>query len=357
MTPKLALDLEGGTQIILQPVTEGNATVTDQDITQAIDIIRQRVDASGVAEAEITSQGSGQRRNIVVGIPGTPSEETLDLVRQSAQMFFRPVLERPARPGVEHADDRGGGADHPHGRLGRELADPGRAGRVRRQGLHGPGERHRHRQRNGDPSAPLVACQSDGSESTCSARSRCRQGDHRCVVRAADDADRRADQRVGGQLHPERAGHDGVPRDRAPGCSSSSPPRNQFAIVLDGLVIRRRGSTLITQRPGGDLRVVHPRVGRDAVPPAQLRRAPAHLQVQSEQTISATLGSEQLSAGCSPASGRPGPGGGLLGGPVPRPRPGHDPQPGGRRRRDVRVDRRCCRGPRATGCRCPASPV
>lgn len=87
--PKLALDLEGGTQIILTPRTTDGSAITDQDISEAIKIIRQRVDASGVAEAEITSQGG---QNIVVALPGKPDAETLDLVRRSAQMNFRPVL-------------------------------------------------------------------------------------------------------------------------------------------------------------------------------------------------------------------------------------------------------------------------
>jgi preprotein translocase subunit SecD len=89
LTPKLALDLEGGTQIILTPVADNSAPITAATISQAIDVIRQRVDSSGVSEAEITSQGGN---NIVVSLPGTPSEETLNLVRTSAQMEFRPVL-------------------------------------------------------------------------------------------------------------------------------------------------------------------------------------------------------------------------------------------------------------------------
>src|SRR5690625_5126743 len=87
--PNLALDLEGGTQIILTPHTSDGSQITQADVQQAIEIIRQRVDASGVAEAEITSQGG---QNIVVALPGTPSRETLDLVRQSAQMRFRAFL-------------------------------------------------------------------------------------------------------------------------------------------------------------------------------------------------------------------------------------------------------------------------
>lgn len=88
-TPNLALDLEGGTQIILEPQVDNGAEITPEDINQAIEVIRQRVDSSGVAEAEITSQGG---QNIVVALPGQPDEATLDLVRQSAQMRFRALL-------------------------------------------------------------------------------------------------------------------------------------------------------------------------------------------------------------------------------------------------------------------------
>lgn len=90
--PSLALDLQGGTQLILTPTsTEADdRQITEEDITQAISIIRNRIDASGVAESEITSMGQD---NIVVSIPGTPSQETLDLIRSSSQMNFRPVLQ------------------------------------------------------------------------------------------------------------------------------------------------------------------------------------------------------------------------------------------------------------------------
>lgn len=88
-TPDLALDLEGGTQIILTPVTTDGSEVSNQDIREAINIIRQRVDATGVAEAEITAQGGS---NIIVSLPGQPSQETLDLVRTSAVLRMRPSL-------------------------------------------------------------------------------------------------------------------------------------------------------------------------------------------------------------------------------------------------------------------------
>ncbi len=89
MIPGLALDLEGGTQIILTPTTSDGSEITDEDVNQAIEIIRQRVDASGVAEAQISRQGG---QNIVVSLPGTPGQDTLELVRTSAVLYFRPVI-------------------------------------------------------------------------------------------------------------------------------------------------------------------------------------------------------------------------------------------------------------------------
>ena len=87
--PKLALDLEGGTQIILAPKLESGQTVSSEQLNQAVSIIRQRVDSSGVSEAEINTQGG---RNIVVSIPGTPDEETINRIESSAKLEFRPVL-------------------------------------------------------------------------------------------------------------------------------------------------------------------------------------------------------------------------------------------------------------------------
>lgn len=89
-TPKLALDLQGGTQIILAPQLSEGQSVTEEQLNQAVSIIRQRVDAGGVAEAEVSTQGGA---NIVVAIPGTPDEATLQRIRSSAKLEFRPVLQ------------------------------------------------------------------------------------------------------------------------------------------------------------------------------------------------------------------------------------------------------------------------
>ncbi|MFN3706945.1 protein translocase subunit SecD [Microcella sp.] len=88
-TPRLALDLQGGTQLILEPQIEAGADVSPEQLDQAVAIIRQRVDAGGVSEAEINTQGG---RNIVVSIPGTPDQSTIDRIQSAAKLEFRPVL-------------------------------------------------------------------------------------------------------------------------------------------------------------------------------------------------------------------------------------------------------------------------
>lgn len=88
-TPKLALDLQGGTQILLAPKQVDGQSVSGEQLEQAVAIIRQRVDASGVAEAEITTQGN---QNISVSIPGKADEATLQRIEASAKLDFRPVL-------------------------------------------------------------------------------------------------------------------------------------------------------------------------------------------------------------------------------------------------------------------------
>ena len=88
-SPKLALDLEGGTQIILAPKLESGDSVSPEQLNQAVSIIRQRIDSAGVSESEINTQGG---KNIVVSIPGVPDDATINRIESSAKLEFRPVL-------------------------------------------------------------------------------------------------------------------------------------------------------------------------------------------------------------------------------------------------------------------------
>lgn len=84
-TPLLGLDLQGGISVVLEPV--GDFRPGSLDV--AVDIIRSRVDSLGVAEPEISRQGD----NVVVDLPGVENRnKARRLVGQTAELRFRPVL-------------------------------------------------------------------------------------------------------------------------------------------------------------------------------------------------------------------------------------------------------------------------
>ena len=87
--PRLGLDLQGGTQFILEPVLEGGQSVSAQQLEQARDIIVQRIDAQGTSGAEVTTLGG---ENIVVAMAGRPTEAQRNAITSASQMQFRPVL-------------------------------------------------------------------------------------------------------------------------------------------------------------------------------------------------------------------------------------------------------------------------
>ncbi len=89
-SPKLGLDLEGGRQIVLQPVLGKDQKVNSGQVNQAVNIIRNRVDGTGVSEAEVSTLGGS---SIVVAIPGNPSKEVLDSLAQSSKLMFRAVVQ------------------------------------------------------------------------------------------------------------------------------------------------------------------------------------------------------------------------------------------------------------------------
>ncbi len=89
-TPKLGLDLVGGAQVVYQAK---GPTPPRSSMNEARDIMEQRVNGSGVANAEVVIQGSNQ---IVVSIPGKNVTDLQDL-GQAAKLNFRPVV-MPAVP-------------------------------------------------------------------------------------------------------------------------------------------------------------------------------------------------------------------------------------------------------------------
>ncbi len=82
--PELGLDLQGGTSIRLV----ANGDPSEGSLDEARKIIDQRVNGTGVAEAEVTTQGGNQ---IVVEIPGKSREDLVETVKRQAQLRFRLV--------------------------------------------------------------------------------------------------------------------------------------------------------------------------------------------------------------------------------------------------------------------------
>ena len=83
--PLLGLDLQGGASLVLKPQQKVSNGVLDQ----AISIIRKRVDALGVAEPDISRQGS----TVVIELPGIKNpQDALNTVGQTAELRFRPML-------------------------------------------------------------------------------------------------------------------------------------------------------------------------------------------------------------------------------------------------------------------------
>lgn len=95
---RLGLDLSGGVSVQLEGYQKDGSQVTSEEMDQAVEVIRQRVDSLGVTEPEIQTQGQDQ---VVVNIPGiTDSDRAVELIGRTAQLGFYEVLAFEQEPGV-----------------------------------------------------------------------------------------------------------------------------------------------------------------------------------------------------------------------------------------------------------------
>ncbi|MEU9059327.1 protein translocase subunit SecD [Streptomyces sp. NPDC048430] len=91
-TPRLGIDLAGGTSITLKAKSQPGKpdAINETNMNTAVSIIERRVNGLGVSEAEVQTQGPS---NIIVNIPkGTNSKQAREQVGTTAQLYFRPVL-------------------------------------------------------------------------------------------------------------------------------------------------------------------------------------------------------------------------------------------------------------------------
>ena len=302
-TPELALDLQGGTQIVLSAETEDGAAPTQEQLDQAAAIIRQRVDASGVAEADITTEGG---RNIVVQIPGEADEQTRQRIQSSAQLEFRPVLYTTAAS-TEFVGEDGNPTPYPSPdpSLNAEpTAEPTDASDLSwvTDKLAAEFQAYDCANPANDPSKapkdePVIACSPDDTAKFI-------LGPAELDGRAITDATAGRDPRSGAwivQLTMNGEGADAfgqvstrLNQNRIDGLS----PRDQFAFVLDGEVISapRMNGVILDGRPSisGSFTQESATTLADQL---KFGALPLSFEVQSSDTISATLGTQQLQIG------------------------------------------------------------
>lgn len=297
--PELALDLQGGTQMILTPsIAEGQAASLEQ-LDQAVSIIRARIDGSGVGEAQVTIQGN---ENIVVSIPGTPDANTLQLIKASALLEFRPVItyaqSTPLAEGTEPVDleslsnelaSQPVNASDPAWITERLLAEFEQFDCTSQ--FRSPGQVD-------DPGLPLVTCDdfllykyilgpvevrgeniSDAYAGTITTQTGANT--NTWAVNLEFDA-------IGTDAF-------GFVTSRLFGLPS---PQNQFAITLDGLVITAPSTNAVITN--GQAQITGNFTQESATTLAdQLKYGalPIGFEVQSQENISATLGDESLRSG------------------------------------------------------------
>lgn len=148
-TPELGLDLRGGTRITLN--AKGDPSQTSLD--EARSIIDQRVNGSGVAEAEVTTQGGSV---IAVEIPGERRRDLIETVQRQAQLRFRLVACSDSSPCQSAAPQTPTDPNAPTGPAAPDPSASAPAGSEAPAGTETPG---------GASNRPPTGYSADGTES------------------------------------------------------------------------------------------------------------------------------------------------------------------------------------------------
>ncbi|WP_194398381.1 protein translocase subunit SecD [Microbacterium atlanticum] len=298
-TPALALDLQGGTQIVLEAQTEDGADPSAEQMEQAVTIIRQRVDASGVGEAEVTTQAGNQ---IVVQIPGQADEETRNRIEASAQLQLRAVL-FAGDPATEFVGEDGNATPYP-------TPDPSLQATPTTSPTNGsdtawitPALQAEFLAYDcSDPANDPASAPADEPLITCDADRTVKYilGPVELDGSSIDDATFGLQQQnglwaVNLQFDGEGTGTFGEISQRLYG---AEPPLNQFAFVLDGYVLSApsMNGVITDGKPSitGSFTQETAKVLADQLKYGAL---PLSFTVESSNSISATLGSQQLQIG------------------------------------------------------------
>lgn len=283
---RLGLDLQGGTSVTLQPrVADGKkGSLTAASIDQAVSIIRQRVNSLGVAESEVTAQGSGTNRQIVISVPGDSGRRIVELVGQTAELRFRQVL-ATANSGLVGSDTST--AATPATGVASDInARYAALDCTKPENLQGTG--------SDNPTDTIVACDRTGA-------SKYILGPAEVIGSDVSKAQSGIDQQGGNQwfvnltFNSEGTKKFGAVTNRI---TSLAAPQNQLAIVLDGLVV---SAPVIREAiPSGNAQITGSFTQTEAQDLANVLKygaLPLAFDRGEVQQVSPTLGSDQLRAG------------------------------------------------------------
>jgi preprotein translocase subunit SecD len=280
---RLGLDLRGGTSVTLQPRASNDSDkITSEAIDQAVAIIRQRVNSLGVAESEVTAQGSGTNRQIVISVPGDSGRRVVDLVGQTAELRFRQVL-------AESAGLGGSGTDTATPAAGVSPAINAQFAALdctNPANLQGTGV--------DAPSDTIVACSREGGSKYILAPAEV-LGQQ--VSKASSGIDQQGASAwfVSLTFDGEGTKAFGALTSRV---TSLPSPLNQVAIVLDGLVV---SAPVINEAiPSGNAQITGSFTQTEAADLANVLKygaLPLAFDRGEIQQVSPTLGSDQLNAG------------------------------------------------------------
>jgi preprotein translocase subunit SecD len=282
---RLGLDLRGGTSVTLQPRASNDANkITSEAIDQAVSIIRQRVNSLGVAESEVTAQGSGTNRQIVISVPGDSGRRVVDLVGQTAELRFRQVLAVGA--GVTNPVDTSTAATPAAGVDAAINAAYAALDCSQSASLEGTG--------SDDPAATVVGCSRDGGSKYILAPAEL-LGQDVSSATAGYDPQSGAAWYVSLVFNGDGTKKFGALTARV---TSLTSPLNQVAIVLDGLVVS--APRINEAIPSGNAQITGSFTQTEAQDLANVLKygaLPLAFDRGEVQQVSPTLGADQLQAG------------------------------------------------------------
>ena len=303
-TPRLGLDLRGGTQIILSPKS-ANGEVTAEQIAQSVSIIRQRVNGFGVEEAEVTTQGQGNTAKILVTLPGTTDRAVVDELKSTAKLTFRqvvtydygspiPVASSTPSTSASPVASQAPSVDQASFIPPVQSANLDEAFAAKFQALDCTNSPILAGGGLDDETQNLITCQEDGSYKYVLAPASLSGTDIQNAVAGLPT------QGAGGWQVDLTMTTDGAKKfaDTTTQLAAQQSPQNQFAIVLDGLVV----SAPVVNEPilGGSATISGSFTAEEAKALAQVLKygaLPLTLSIDEVSQISPTLGNDQLRAG------------------------------------------------------------